>query len=80
MSYRKKAERWCLGVKVPVKVYMNDGSIWEQKYGQQDEIPTVSALDPKKKKGPFQQKRGLFIDGPRVDNPNIKTDTSMILG
>lgn len=63
---REPAERWCLGHKVPVRIIMNDGTEWD---GWKQ--PTVSALNPRRSKGPYPQPKGLFLDGPRWDDPNI---------
>lgn len=87
MKEREKAERWCLGYKVPVEIITErPKTTWEYSYlhGQLEktewednkgnlimekvsEEGTVSALDPRKKKGPYQQPKGLFLDGPVVN-------------
>lgn len=66
MAERKRAERWCLGYRVEAEVILKDGSTYE------DPFPiTVSALNPKEIKANEPQGRGLFLDGPRVDDPEI---------
>ena len=66
---RKPAREWCLGYRVPAMVILKDGSVWND-FGDNFQV-TVSALNPRYKKGRNYQPRGLFLDGPRVDDPRI---------
>lgn len=54
---------WCLGRDVPVTIQFKGGEIRQG---------TVTALDPGQKKGPYQQPRGLFLDGAVVGKDPIE--------
>jgi hypothetical protein len=76
MKEREKTERWCLGYKVPVTITIEREKdvVWRRAAnpkqimfyapaGIEKRDGTVSALDPRKNKGPYEQPRGLFLDG-----------------
>ena len=66
---RKPAERGCLGYEVPAIVICQDNTIH---YQWNSWLITVSALDPRKEmRSGIPQGKGLFINGPRIDNPEI---------
>lgn len=65
---RRNAQDWCLGYRVPVIVTYKSGIRSDKWCGSP---VTVSALNPREYKGPYKQKRGLFLDGPRHDDPEV---------
>lgn len=54
---------WCLGSDVPVEIHLKGGEIKDG---------TVTALDPKQSRGPYQQSQGLFLDGATIGNDPIE--------
>lgn len=69
ITERKPAGTYCKGYEVPAIVIYKNGTVSNRScFGC---VMTVSALNPKETKGGHRLGRGLFIDGPRVDNPNI---------
>jgi len=69
LTERRKAEEWCLGYRVPAIVVWRDGNV-ETKTSWGSPI-TVSALNPREKNGSRLQPKGLFLDGPKHDDPNL---------
>ncbi len=63
MTERLTKYSWCIGRDVPVTIQLEGGVTKEG---------TVTALDPRQKKGPYQQPRGLFLDGAIVGNDPIE--------
>lgn len=64
-NYPKTKFDWCLGRDVPVNIWLDKKRHAFPREG------TVTALDPKKKKGPFQQQKGLFLDGAIIGRDDI---------
>ncbi|MBI3343198.1 hypothetical protein HY032_03505 [Candidatus Gottesmanbacteria bacterium] len=55
---------WCLGKDVPVTITLEDGTTKEG---------TVTALDPRQMKGPYQQPKRLFLDGATIGKEPIES-------
>lgn len=70
----RRAGRGYLGKKVPVIVYMDDGTIYHADSGHKIQT-TVQALDPGDIRAGRKVGKGLFLSwGPMHDDPHVVLD------
>lgn len=63
-NYPKTKFSWCRGRDIRVKIWIKN-----ETYPREG---TVTALDPRQKKGPWQHERGLFLDGAELGKEPIE--------